>query len=348
MVACHIARKYFELVNIFPFIIIFVFISGYFYKEQNEENIGKYIIKKFKKLIIPFFILNIVYGIISSLLRKNGIINYGSDITLYTTFVQPIINNSQYIFNFPAWFVPILFIINTIYVIIHKFSGKTKLLNDYVLLVIFIILQMITIYFKDLAQQENLIVVVLKVFFFLPFFHIGYLYKNKWQKYDDKIPTAPYLIILVGINYFLTQKCGDLIYDMRNFSNFQTNSLILPLITSIISILFYTRIARVLSKYIGENKLVNYIGNHTYAIMTHHLFIIFLLDYILYIINVPYFDVEHLKQGWMYIYDIPNWSYLIQFIYIIIGIMGPLAFQFIYDKIKEPILKKVIDLKQNK
>ena len=64
VVFCHMPAELFAFTEIFPFITLFVFVSGYFYKEQNEDNIGSYIYYKFKKLIIPFLIINLVYGII--------------------------------------------------------------------------------------------------------------------------------------------------------------------------------------------------------------------------------------------------------------------------------------------
>ena len=44
---------------------LFVFISGYFYKEKHEEHIFKYIWGRTKRLLIPAYLWNIVYGIIA-------------------------------------------------------------------------------------------------------------------------------------------------------------------------------------------------------------------------------------------------------------------------------------------
>ena len=121
MVCCHFSGEIYKYLKPFPFIAIFIFISGYFYKEEKETNIGKYIWAKFKKLMIPFYIINLVYGIVATILRNSSIINYGEPLSLYNFFVQPFINNSQYIFNFPTWFVPTLFLTNVSYIIIHKY-----------------------------------------------------------------------------------------------------------------------------------------------------------------------------------------------------------------------------------
>jgi len=338
VVICHLSNKMFEIVKIFPFIALFIFISGYFYKEEKEERLWEYIFYKFKKLMIPFFIINFIYGIIVNLLRHFGIVQYGANIFLYTLFIQPFINNSQYVFNFPSYFVPAIFLTNVSYTIIHKFLKKLKLFKEELLFILFIILHIVSIYFQSNASDYNFIVILLRVMFFLPFFQLGYLYKNKWQKYEDKIPTLPYLIVLVLVNYIFYKVFGKLNYDMHEFSSMQTRLLCIPLITSIVGIMFYTRIARILSKWLGKNRLINYVSNNTFAIMTHHLFISFCISWIIYGINcgickVPYFDVIKFKTNWIYVYEIPNFEILFQIIYVILSILGSLFLQYVYDKI---------------
>lgn len=82
--------------GIFPYysfhMALFIFISGYFYKCENEENILKkngYFFKKVKKLVIPYFIWNLIYGILVNILRKFDVISYGSTINIQTFFVEP-------------------------------------------------------------------------------------------------------------------------------------------------------------------------------------------------------------------------------------------------------------------
>ena len=347
VVACHLAGEIYRFFKVFPYIAIFIFISGYFYKEEKEDNVFSYIFYKFKKLMIPFFIINLIYGIIVNIFKSAGIINFGEEVNLFTLFVQPFINNNQFVFNFPAWFVPTLFLTYVFYVNIHKVYRKIKFNNEVVLLIFFIILQVVSVYYQKLTSQYTYIISLFRIMFFLPFFQFGYIYKQKWQKYDDKIPTIPYLIILFTINYIAYKKFGDLNYDMHEFSGFKSNILILPTITSFIGILFYTRIARVLSKWIGESKIINYISNSTFSIMTHHVFVSFLVGAILYGINknitsIPYFNIDKFKAGWVYIYEIPGKEIITQIGYLILGIGVSLLIHYVYNKIKEKAEK--IDL----
>ena len=352
VVICHFADTVNDAMFVFPptsfFMSLFIFISGYFYNIKKEENIGKSIWHKFKKVMIPFFIINLCYGIFCSILRYYNIINYGTPINLYTLFIQPFINNNQFIFNFPSWFVPTFFVTYVVYLLIHKLSStisnikilknsKVKFLNEYILLVIFLIVGIVAVYFKDITKAEDLRTLLLKVAFFLPMFQIGFLYQTKWQKYDDKIKTALYLPILIIINLILIKIFGNLRYDMHEFSGFQGNVL-LPFITSVTGILFWLRISRVLSKWLGDNKVINYISNNTFSIMSHHLLYIFLFNIILYWINlkyqVPYFDITKFKDGWIYIYKIPNWDLLLQIAYVMIGVGGPIITKYVFDKLR--------------
>ena len=64
---------------------LFVFTSGYFYKEINEDNILKYIIKKFRSLILPLFLWNIVYALIAQLMHMKGFSIGGGVGLMWTT-----------------------------------------------------------------------------------------------------------------------------------------------------------------------------------------------------------------------------------------------------------------------
>lgn len=89
----------FDIFPIYSFHLgLFMFCSGYFYKSKNENELGKYAWKKIKRLIIPMFIWNIVYGLFVQLTRLKGF-TIGGDFTLYNLFVQPIKNGHQYIIN---------------------------------------------------------------------------------------------------------------------------------------------------------------------------------------------------------------------------------------------------------
>lgn len=336
VVMCHLAPDIKITGYIFPFtsffMPMFVFISGYFYTTKKEDNILKTIWQKFKKIMIPFFVINLCYGIINTILRNVGIINYGADINLYTLFIQPFINNSQFIFDFPSWFIPAFFTTYVVYLLIHKLCTKIKL-NEYILLIIMLIGNMFAVYNQNIARFEDIRCLLLRVLFLLPFLHIGYLYKTKWQKYEEKVKTWILLPMVIGINIISILIFKNICYDLHEFSSFIINAPYLPILTFITGTLFWLRISKLLEKYIGENKLVNYISNNTFSIMSHHLFWAFMFNMALYLLNVPYFDISDFQNGWIYRYQIPNFTILLQLTYLILGIFGPILVKFILEKI---------------
>ena len=59
VVAGHLGYNVFELGGLFPYysfhVFIFLFVAGYFYKEEAETNILHYILKKCRSLLLPYF-----------------------------------------------------------------------------------------------------------------------------------------------------------------------------------------------------------------------------------------------------------------------------------------------------
>lgn len=342
VVMCHLAPDVKLTGYIFPytsfFMTMFVFISGYFYSVKKEEHIFKTIWEKFKKIMLPFLIINLCYGMINTILRNAGVINYGRDISLYTLFIQPFIDNSQFIFNFPSWFIPAFFTTYIVYLLIHKLTSKIKL-NEYILLLILLVGNMIAVYNQEIARLEDIRSLLLRILFFLPFFQMGYLYKTTWQKYEERVKTWICIPIVIIINIILISIFKDIEYDLHEFSGFIQNAYYLPILTFVTGTLFWLRISKILEKWIGNNKLVNYISNNTFSIMSHHLFYIFILNFVLYLINVPYFDLSNFQNGWIYRYQILGWEIPLQIGYLLLGVLGPIGMKYLYDKININLYK---------
>ena len=72
VVAGHVDFGVFDVAGVFPYysfhVGVFAFISGYFYKEEYENNIKVYIGKKAKNLLVPYYVWNLIYGLFVTLL----------------------------------------------------------------------------------------------------------------------------------------------------------------------------------------------------------------------------------------------------------------------------------------
>lgn len=123
---------------------LFVFISGYFYKTDYEENIGKYIWKRTKRLLIPAYLWNIFYGGMVAFLGLFGF-TIGAKPDLYNLFVMPFVDGEAFQYNLGSWFVYPLFLVCIINVLFRKFLKLIHLDNEFIVLIVYLAIGMIGI-----------------------------------------------------------------------------------------------------------------------------------------------------------------------------------------------------------
>ncbi len=320
--------------NIYSYhMALFIFISGYFFKQESIKNIPLFIWHKIKRLAIPYFGWNLVYAIILFLLTKYKDLNYygiqsGDIFTFKRFFITPWVDGHQYIFNLASWFVLILLITHVFYVFIRWGYEKLKFSNEWILQLFLLLLGLSAIFYSN---REDFIPEIyrpfLKVLFFLPFYHFGFYYKSRLEsRYTLK--NGWYFFILITILYFIGIEYPWCSYNTV-WLQFPIN-LFLPFITSFVGILFWLRVSKNIYNIIGNNKFIGYLGSNTWSIMIHHLLAFFLINLFVYYFFHPInFDKTLWKSDvW---YSFPS---LPVFIYWIFAILLPLLWQYLFDKIK--------------
>lgn len=315
---------------------LFIFISGYFYSTKSEQNIPLYIWRKIKRLVLPYFCWNLVYGIIFTILYHQGIFvgkSGAEPLSLYSFFVLPWIEGGQYRFNLATWFVLSLFLVQVFYVCIRRLGEWIHIHNEYVLLLVLFIVGIGGTYISatmnnEASEANKYLSPIIKMMFFLPFFHLGFFYKTKLEK-QDKLNSIAYFCILFTIQFALIQIFGA---GQLSFSSCDVNfrhHLVLPFITSITGIALWLRISRILAKSIGDNGFVRYLGQHTWDVMTHHIFVFFLFNAlfgVLATIGVPYlnFDFHKFQTEIWYYYTPFGWSNHFYLLPCVLGVTVPL------------------------
>ena len=305
-------------------IALWVFCSGYFYKKENEQNIFKYIFKKFKKLIIPFFIWNVIYGLIITYLRHKDIVTYGMDISLKAIFLKPLYNGQQFIFNLCTWFVPTLFMTHLFNVLFRKIS---HIKDNYIILIIYIFLGLIGLKLGYEGYNTEWWRFLTRILYFLPFYELGFLYKEKFEK-KDKLPDIPYFLIIIAIvlviKLFIEK---DPIMFVSEMALIKKNFFI-HLIIGLCGIAFWLRISKKVENIAKESKIINILANNSYNIMLHQVFSFFILNFVFFILHIytPFFkdfDSTQFQTNFWYFYA-PNGNESILIIYLLIGIFIPL------------------------
>lgn len=316
---------------------LFIFISGYFFKLSYTENVYRYIIKKTKHLILPYFGWNLFYAIVAFLLVTFGILDSSFflgelKINFKTFFIDPFIHGHQYIFNLATWFVLSLFIVQLIYLFFRKICQKLKFNNDFIILLMFFLLSLFSINYSNQGVEKQYYSPFLKAFFFLFFFHFGYYYKSALEKLDN-LNSFIYFGILFSIQLILYSNFENsgFIIPSLNFNG----DLFLPIINSLTGILLWLRVSKILVKALENSSIMLYIGKNSWDIMTHHLFVFFLINWLLSVFNIPDFNIHAFRTDIWYSY-IPKTHHIL-LLYSSLGIFIPLLYRYYITKISEKI-----------
>lgn len=266
---------------------LFVFISGYFYKENNMESIQnalEYTKKKILHLLLPLFVTNIGYGILVYLLSYKGF-EIGAPISGYSLFLAPFFEGPVFVYNMCGWFVMPLFLVQMLVtwlgVIQKKSMGRCNYVRkqgksfNAILLAqelcafgIALLLGMCGIKMAISGEVSTLQLLYIKTSFFAVFFLLGGFYRKYLEKIDN-VAHVIYFGILLLLQFCILHFCdARLDYVISNGKQFE-NGVIIPFVTAATGIAFYLRIARILSESVKESKVIDLICKHSYSIMMH-------------------------------------------------------------------------------
>lgn len=305
---------------------LFIFISGYFYKKGNEENILNFIKVKFIRLMIPYFIWNLLYGILANILASKNIISITKPITLWNLFIEPFITGHQFGLNVASWFLPALFLVQIFYILIRYFLKKIKLYNEYIFMILFFMLGIIGVILGNKGFTVGFELTFTRMLFLVSFFQLGYFYKSKLE-HKDKLNNVFYFIILFTIQFFITLKYKDLNFSAAFCNNFNRDNILLPFISSITGICFWLRVSKILVPSLKNSKTIHSIGGDTFSIMMHHELVFFCINSLLALVykylDLTNFSIESYSTNGWYGYNIVDTKSLA--FYVVCGVFVPVV-----------------------
>ncbi|MBQ0028132.1 MAG: acyltransferase family protein [Lachnospiraceae bacterium] len=257
-------------------VLIFVFISGYFYKTENEDRIIRYILHKLKTLMLPYFVWNVIYGLVAVMLHGAGF-ELGQEFNIYNLLVAPFVGGHQFMYNAVAWFVPALFLLEVCNVCARKILSFCRIRNEWIIASLYLIAGIFAIYMAIRGSVYDYYKIPGRLMLMAPVFQLGRLYKDKLERLDI-IPSAIYIPVLFAINLLLVLTMGGLNYSVVWVTGF-ANGPIVPYITAVTGIALWLRIAGIIAALIESGgrsdsitaNVIRYIGSNTYSIMMHQL-----------------------------------------------------------------------------
>lgn len=353
IVAGHVGYNVLTVGDLFPYysfhVPLFMFISGYFYKDTEEEHPLAYFKKKVKRLLVPYFIWNVLYGVVAWLLRFIGF-GMGENISLWTLFVEPFVSGYQFIYNYAAWFVPVLFVIEMMNLLMRMILRKLRLCNEWLILAGSLLVGMVVVWLAIDGRVWGYYKMPGKILFLYPCFQMGQFYKKKLEM-KDTMGNLPYFAIVIGVQLLLTLCCNGLAYSSVWCTGF-ANGPIIPYVTVVSGVAFWLRIAKVLTPLLEQNKYVVYLGKNTFAIMMHHVMAFMLVKMI--VAGVASVTNCCADFDWQQFYNSIDYYYLVggaeqfKMVYLLAGVILPLLLRYGLDNVMNKINKWVQTSKNDK
>lgn len=324
----------FSILNIgglFPYysfhVMLFVFISGYFYKTADEEHILSYLKRKALHLLVPYFIWNVVYGILATLLHGAGM-QIGENISIYNLFIAPFLSGHQFMYQAASWFVPALFLVELCNILGRKILSLVKIRNEYVIMALYLAVGLAAVFLAKRGSVYDYYKLPARIMLLAPCFQMGHLYKEKLES-KDTLPSCIYFPALLTLQFILVWiHYGQLAFSAVWVTGF-AHSIFLPYLTTITGIAFWLRVAKVLTPVLNRSRFVIYLGTHTFSVMMHHLMGFFLVNCVfagLSSINERFSGFDHsLFISDIYYVFLPNGMGEWKWIYLAAGLALPLC-----------------------
>lgn len=284
---------------------LFIFISGYFYKKSAEDSVLKFVWKKIKSLVIPYFIWNLVYGVFVTLLLNNQVIFFSKPLSFRTFFIDPWLTGTHFGFNVGGWFVLSLFLVEITYLLLRKLCSWLHWNREWLFGLFLLCFGLCAVHFANSGYNHGAFLTIIKVVFFLPFFHFGYLYRERIEP-REKLPGWIYFVFIFAVQLILLKIYGTLTFYAYN-ATFLHQNVLLPYLTSFTGGLFWLRISKILARALKGNRIVRYIGRNTWSIMMHHPISFFIINCIIWglsgPLNLSAFDQHAFQTNIWYAYS---------------------------------------------
>lgn len=341
IVAGHADCNILTVGELFPYysfhVPLFVFISGYFYRPEEETHPVAYLKKKCRRLLVPYFFWNVFYGLVAWGLRAAGLFAIGGDFSIWNLFVEPFVSGYQFLYNYAAWFVPALLLIEVGNLVMRLLLKKLHLCYEWLILAITLFVGMAVVWLAIGGHVWGIYKMPGRLLFLYPFFQMGQLYARHLEKHD-RLSNAVYFAIVLGIQFVITITCGGLAYSSVWCTGF-ANGPVIPYVSAVTGIAFWLRICRILSPALEKCSAVLYLGKNTYAVMVHHVMAFMLVKVVLAVLSGSLgvfadFDWEQYRTNVEYFY-LAGGAESFKLVYLGAGIVLPLLLQKLFDKRKE-------------
>lgn len=251
---------------------IFFMISGFVFSIKENMKYKTFILEKFKRIMIPYFVFGFIF-LIPLLLFGNGIgamLNRESEIDILKNIFGIFYGNGHDGLlrqNSSLWFLPCIFITQQIFYFVEKFSQKSnKKIKIYVIAsLIALFLGFISYNIPHKRLPWGIDVAIVLSFFFA----IGKIMKLTYEKWKDKKINKLVAIILLIIGFGISMYNTDISCMNHEYGNYWLFAI--SAAATSIGLAFIIQGCK-------KNRVLEYIGNNTIGILIFHKLVIVLFQ----------------------------------------------------------------------
>ena len=320
-------------------LMLFAFGSGYFFRMRGGFLSDT--AARAKRLLIPLYVWNVIYGLGAAVLRRYGGFEMGESLNAYTLLLAPITDGEHFAWNLGSWFVFPLFLSQVIYGLLRR-AAKLWKDREAVTFLVCLVLGSAAVELCAAQRQDVLPLYLMRTLILLPGYAGGQLYRRVLEK-RDTLRTVPYLLIVVVARALLCVRYENLAYLLSSCTYFTCGAFGVYA-GGALAIAFYLRIARLIAPFMKKSRLALYASRHTFDIMMHHLMGYFALNSVFLVCNAlgiaaADFSVKSMRTQYSYCYSPDKraeWSVL----YLLAGMLVPLAVAWATDKAKSLLINR--------
>jgi Fucose 4-O-acetylase and related acetyltransferases len=247
---------------------LFVFCSGYFWKDDYVRDVPGFLRRKARSLLLPMYLWNLFYAALVLLSRKADF-TIGMNPSFRTLVTMPLYEGSQFEYNMGAWFVVPLFAVEAVTVLFRRlFPVSGSRMREIAAFSLSLLLGAFGVFLAQRGFRRGWELLVVRSLYFLPFFSLGILYRRVLEPYD-RLPHGVYFTVVFLIQYLIIILCGRIPYYTPSRCDDFVEGGIVPFVVGYTAIAFWLRMARILEPALGKDRWVNAIAENSYSIMVN-------------------------------------------------------------------------------
>lgn len=316
---------------------LFLFISGYLFKDMEWKDFGSFLVRKTRSLLIPLIGWNIAYAAIVSIINLRHPAVYlppTSQIwNWHDLLVEPFVGGHQYLLNLATWFVGLLYLTLIIYSIIYLL---TKRLPAWALLLFYTGIAALSLYGATVLTHSGIWLVVMRIGLAIFFIQLG----SCFRRYIEPILKSQYLwlvmLVLAGAWCWAVYG-GEGVYYIWSFMNF-SDRIVQPILAGALGCMFWMVASKQIALLIPKNRVETAIGNGTWSIMTNHLLVRFLFcwAFVHFFHNDDWMREAFSRDFWFFPRDehFLSWYTGLYVLAITLEVAIPVFWQIYFDKFK--------------